>query len=157
MHLDAALVHAGKVYLIDNDQVFTTAWRRCGIDSMIVSYMARACMRAWAHGRCMCSPIRLACFLTVRHWPPSCRILLLCADVCRFVNYFSWQAHVHACVLWRVWQSAPGLERFFCMVSWTRTTTPFLLPSLQVPTTQKWMINHLGFFYVLKYPQKVRC
>lgn len=24
-----------------------------------------------------------------------------------------------------------------------------------LPTTQKFMINHLGFFYVLKYPQKV--
>jgi hypothetical protein len=50
---------AGKLWLIDNDQVFTTAWRRCGIDSMIL------------------------------------------------------------------------------------------------PTTQKFMINHLGFFYVLKYPHKV--
>jgi hypothetical protein len=53
------VVPAGKLWLIDNDQVFTTAWRRCGIDSMIL------------------------------------------------------------------------------------------------PTTQKFMINHLGFFYVLKYPQKV--
>ncbi len=27
--------------------------------------------------------------------------------------------------------------------------------SMVLPTTQKFMINHLGFFYVLKYPQKV--
>ena len=27
--------------------------------------------------------------------------------------------------------------------------------SMILPTTQKFMINHLGFFYVLKYPQKV--
>ncbi len=25
-----------------------------------------------------------------------------------------------------------------------------------LPTTQKFMINHLGFFYVMKYPMKVR-
>ena len=29
------------------------------------------------------------------------------------------------------------------------------IDSMIVPTTQKWMINHLGFFYVLKYPQAV--
>ncbi len=28
------------------------------------------------------------------------------------------------------------------------------IDSMIVPTTQKFMINHLGFFYVLKYPQK---
>ncbi|KAL6763593.1 hypothetical protein V8C86DRAFT_2491886 [Haematococcus lacustris] len=52
------LTEKGKLWVIDNDQVHTTAWRRCGIDSMLL------------------------------------------------------------------------------------------------PTTQKFMINHLGFFYVLKYPQK---
>ncbi|KAG2429084.1 hypothetical protein HXX76_011324 [Chlamydomonas incerta] len=52
------LTESGKFWLIDNDQVYATAWRRCGIDSLLV------------------------------------------------------------------------------------------------PTTQKFMINHLGFFYVLKYPQK---
>lgn len=26
------------------------------------------------------------------------------------------------------------------------------IDSMIVPTTQKFMINHLGFFYVLKYP-----
>ncbi|KXZ51100.1 hypothetical protein GPECTOR_14g82 [Gonium pectorale] len=52
------LTETGKFWLIDNDQVYATAWRRCGIDSLLV------------------------------------------------------------------------------------------------PTTQKFMINHLGFFYVLKYPQK---
>jgi hypothetical protein len=29
------------------------------------------------------------------------------------------------------------------------------IDSMIVPTTQKWMINHLGFFYVLKYPHAV--
>ncbi|EFJ49782.1 hypothetical protein VOLCADRAFT_104229 [Volvox carteri f. nagariensis] len=52
------LTETGKFWLIDNDQVYATAWRKCGIDSLLV------------------------------------------------------------------------------------------------PTTQKFMINHLGFFYVLKYPQK---
>ncbi|KAG2495164.1 hypothetical protein HYH03_006771 [Edaphochlamys debaryana] len=52
------LTETGKFWLIDNDQVYATAWRRCGIDSLLA------------------------------------------------------------------------------------------------PTTQKFMINHLGFFYVLKYPQK---
>ena len=28
--------------------------------------------------------------------------------------------------------------------------------SMILPTTQKFMINHLGFFYVLKYPHNVR-
>ena len=30
------------------------------------------------------------------------------------------------------------------------------IDSMIVPTTQKFMINHLGFFYVLKYPHKDR-